>query len=214
MALKHLDNFAFVTVMNVEVYPGGTKFVNDGETGFENKPLLPKKADGTTNQDRIALLDSLTMSNITQEGPVKQARGGIRAEPIIRFRKTIRVEMEDVVAKVDSLNALFAAKLTPGEDGKYTGFTITDEFATMLALRGTTYIIDKTTGERQWVEIIFNRFLPDSVFEMMLEAEGDIGMMNVAGELFPNDCGDYFEVRRIDALTPLDCELPEEEVGE
>jgi len=220
-----LKDFAFATVMDVEVYPEGTQFLADAQGN-----IIPVAADfeGTpTAQDavtRIALLDSLTMSNITQEGPQKETRGGTAAEPIIRFRKTVRLEMEDVVITPVAMRALFGATLYD-EDGARIdpdtfdpendiigGFGITDTFAKMLTLRGKTFVIDRATGDRRWIDITFKRFLPDSVLDMMMEAEGDLGIVNVAGELFPDGCGEYFTVGRI--VSP---ECPDEDddpVGE
>lgn len=185
MALE-LRDFSFVTVMDVEVYPA-LHADSSGEITFNQN-------------ERITTLDSLTISNITQEGPEKETRGGIHAEPIVRFRKTVRLEMEDVIARIESFDALFGAnlKVDDSDSDSIVGFAITDTFAKHLTLRGKTFVIDRETGRRQWIELVFKRFLPDSVFDMMMEAEGDIGMINVAGELFPDDCGEYLTITRIE----------------
>jgi hypothetical protein len=200
-----LKDFAFATVMDVFVYPSEVFFAEDaGEIKAYTQP-----AGAGTEVLPIAKLDSLTMSNITQEGPEKETRGGTASEPIIRFRKTVRLEMEDVVVTPPALRALFGAVVydqngqridfdtyNPATD-KVTGFAITDTFAKMISLRGKTFVIERETGERRWIDITFNRFLPDSVMDMMMEAEGDLGVVNVAGELFPNACGEYFTLGRI-----------------
>ena len=184
MALE-LKDFSFVTVMDVEVLN------KDGE------PFTP-----------AITLDSLTISNITQEGPEKETRGGIHSEPIVRFRKTVRLEMEDVVARAEAFEHLFGANIYKDTDEKVVGFGITDKFATMIQLKGKTFVIDRDSGERQWIKIAFKRFLPDSVFDMTMEAEGDIGMINVAGELFPDECGEYFTV---DTIPGPECPAPSPE---
>jgi hypothetical protein len=197
-----LKDFAFATVMDVEIYPEGTLFDEQGafKTVNSTRTAVP----------RIAKLDSLTMSNITQEGPNKETRGGIASEPIIRFRKTVRLEMEDVVVTPQAMRALFGARLFD-KDGdpivvtestdydalEVGGFGITDTFAKMLTLTGKTFVIDRETGDRRWIDITFKRFLPDSVLDMMMEAEGDLGIVNVAGELFPDECGEYFTIGRV-----------------
>jgi len=201
-----LKDFAFSTVMDVEVFDKEVYFYEDGNNGIKAWDA-PEGETGATIVTPIATLDSLTMSNITQEGPEKETRGGIAAEPIIRFRKTVRLEMEDVVVTPKALEALFGARLrketvVDPEDSQetieiITGYGITDTFAKMISLRGKTFVIERTTGERRWIDITFNRFLPDSVMDMMMEAEGDLGVVSVAGELFPNDCGEYFTVGRI-----------------
>jgi len=246
MALYALRDFAFATVMDVQVYKEGVNFTASADTGFlfansvaiananditvtaflaltltgdlvgintlanENvlwyKEVKDDEADPKTYNffsvtAPITTLDSLTMSNITQEGPTKETRGGIYAEPIIRHKKTMRVEMEDVVLKPAALEVLFGATLYYSEDettdpDKITGFGMTDRFASMLTLKGRTYVVDKLDGTRKWIDIVFKRFLPDSVVDMMMEAEGDLGVVNVAGELFPDACGEYFTVGR------------------
>ena len=220
-----LKDFAFSTVMDVEVYPEKTTFVevtlNPGEPN-ESKEIQAKLGGATIQP--IATLDSLTMSNITQEGPQKETRGGTAAEPIIRFRKTVRLEMEDVVITPKAMRALFGAVLfdeegeriegAPGDNVTDTvgGFAITDTFAKMLTLRGKTFVIDRVTGERRWIDLVFKRFLPDSVLDMMMEAEGDLGIVNVAGELFPDECGEYFRLGRI--VSPECPDEDEDPVGE
>ena len=185
MALK---DFAFATVMDVYGFAGEDK---TKMTAFD--PNKDELAQGT---DYTFLLDSLTISNITQEGPQKEARGGIHGRPIIRHKKTVRLEMEDVVARIDTLEHFFGANI--GDDN--TTFALTDRFPDGIGLIGKTYVVDKETGTRQWVQIKFNEFLPDGIFDITMEAEGDLGMISIAGELFPNDCGEYFEVKQIDGI--------------
>jgi len=224
MALYALRDFAFATVMDVQVYnegvnftaaDNGVLFVKGNELTPVSPALVPVGTEGTdwfrltvgetekfyAITAPVTTLDSLTMSNITQEGPTKETRGGIYAEPIIRHKKTMRVEMEDVVLKPAALEVLFGATLYYSEDettdpAKITGFGMTDRFASMLTLKGRTYVVDKLDGTRKWIDIVFKRFLPDSVVDMMMEAEGDLGVVNVAGELFPDACGEYFTVGR------------------
>ena len=211
MAVYELKDFAFSTVMDVEVFDTEVDFIEDGGEIV----AVPKGATTTAiTVEPIAVLDSLTMSNITQEGPTKETRGGIASEPIIRFRKTVRLEMEDVVVTPTALRALFGANVTTetvahgnGTKEVVTGFGITDTFAKMISLRGKTFVIERATGERRWIDVTFNRFLPDSVLDMMMEAEGDLGVVNVAGELFPDECGNYFTVGRIPSR---DCSAEDE----
>lgn len=199
-----LKDFAFATVMDVygfvqEDNTDNIEAVEDALDDGENPPKYvpavgesgePGYVAATAGYDFV--LDSLTISNITQEGPVKEARGGIHGKPIIRHKKTLRLEMEDVVARLETLEHFFGATI----DGEK--FTITDKFPKKLTLIGRTYVVDKETGGRVWMKLKFNNFLPDGVFEIGMEAEGDIGMIGIAGELFPNDCGEYFTATRID----------------
>ena len=185
-----LKDFAFATVMDVY------GFADEDREARETKMAAfdPNKEDLKQDTDYDFLLDSLTISNITQEGPQKEARGGIHGRPIIRHKKTVRLEMEDVVARIDTLEHFFGATIDKDENT----FSLTDKFPDGIGLIGKTYVVDRDTGKRQWVQIKFNEFLPDGIFDITMEAEGDLGMISIAGELFPNDCGEYFTVKHID----------------
>lgn len=202
MALT-LQDFAFATVMDVYGFVQEVEAVNTANIGAVETALNtgkdPKKYDPDDPEGPILgydfVLDSLTISNITQEGPVKEARGGIHGKPIIRHKKTLRLEMEDVVARLETLEYFFGATVDTAEET----FAITDKFPKKLTLIGRTYVVDKDSGDRIWMKLKFENFLPDGVFEIGMEAEGDIGMIGIAGELFPNKCGDYFTATRIDS---------------
>jgi hypothetical protein len=204
MALT-LKDFAFATVMDVYGFVQEVEAVNTANIGAVETALNtgkdPKKYVAAVGETPAVpgydfVLDSLTISNITQEGPVKEARGGIHGKPIIRHKKTLRLEMEDVVARLDTLEYFFGAKVVKTDP---ESFTITDKFPKKLTLIGRTYVVDKDSGDRIWMKLKFENFLPDGVFEIGMEAEGDIGMIGIAGELFPNECGEYFTATRIDS---------------
>lgn len=59
-------------------------------------------------------IDSLRISNITQEGPNKTVKGGLYANTQMRYGKTMRLEMEDVVGRIEVLERLMGAKLIDG----------------------------------------------------------------------------------------------------
>lgn len=215
-------------------------------------------------------LDTLRISNFTQEGPTKTAKGGINAEVVMRYGKTARLEMEDVVGRIDVLTGLLGARAVNGTgtatkvqtfiavEGQkvfelervaltLTGVTIagqaaaspvldatkryvtvtespaagavvivtytyntvdalqfTDKFEDMYRIEGRTFVVNQATGKREYINIFVHKFLPDSLFNMNMEAEGDFGVMNLAGELFTNDCGVFYEFTI--GQTPSDCE--------
>ncbi|RLI49299.1 hypothetical protein DRO61_05265 [Candidatus Bathyarchaeota archaeon] len=159
-------NLAFVTVMDVTVYSAE-------DLGGSN----------------LGTIECLTISNIIQEGPRKEARAGKDAQPCIRYGKTMRLEMEDVILRTEMLEAFFGATVVAG-----VSVAFTDEFATPISLTGDAYVVNKDTGARDEVTITFNSFLPDSVMDITMESEGDIGMISIAGELFPDANGAYFTI--------------------
>ena len=82
-----LDRFGFVTVFN---------------------PTF-KTQDGQS-----FTIDSLRISNLTQEGPTKTIKGGLYANTQMRYGKTVRLEMEDVVGRIDVLQHLMGANIIDG----------------------------------------------------------------------------------------------------
>ncbi|RLI49301.1 hypothetical protein DRO61_05275 [Candidatus Bathyarchaeota archaeon] len=140
----------------------------------------------------LATLECLTISNITQEGPRKEARAGREAQPCIRYGKTMRLEVESVIFNYKVLATLGGATLD--DEVTPTSYSVTDFFPGGYGIIGDSYVVNKTTGAREMIWVIFSEYLPDGVFDITMEAEGDIGMFNLAGELFPDVNGVYFRI--------------------
>jgi hypothetical protein len=237
MAIKDkLTKFAFVTVFNAKVYEA-----SDYETNG-------------TGATEVANLDSLSVSNFTQEGPNKTAKGGLYANTLLRYGKTMRLEMEDVIGKLDSLKAFMGVeekdisgdqvktfeasdgqtdfdlndadatvtlvevnseddstatdtagvvKLTAAASegdiitvhysttGTTTDIVVTDKFAGLKAIVGETFLVDDN-GNKNWINVVIPKFLPDSIFNQTMEAEGDFGVISIAGDIQANDCGEFY----------------------
>ncbi len=238
-----LANFTLVTVMRPVFYE------SDGNGG--------KGAE-------LFTLESLRISNFTQEGPTKTAKGGFNANTILRYGKTMRLEMEDVIGKEAALTSLMgveyvagagatssvsatetfealagqtiftlanvmdgtigdatvlvdgAVATTPAKVGANAisvsdvlaggeivsvtynhiiqageKYSITNKFATPKYIEGTTYVIDPSDGSKQWIQVHVPSFLPDSLYSFTMEAEGDFGVLAIAGEVQANDCGEF-----------------------
>ena len=170
-----------------------------GKFGFATvlEPTFYEVGAAIEEANELFTIDSLRISNITQEGPTKEAKGGLHAKTQMRYGKTMRLEMEDVVGRIEVLGRLMGAKLieedaVPGPGKVVTGIQITEKFAKPVQIVGRTFVIDQTDGEKEWVTIHIKKFLPDSVFEQTMEAEGDFGAMNIAGQIFPDDCGVFY----------------------
>lgn len=187
-----LTNFGFVTVMDIKVYEGTIFATGEEANGYTyGEVAFDAYGDGTLPAADVltvlATIDSLSISNISQEGPRKEARGGLYAQPKVRYGKTMRLEMEDVLVNSEALDALGAANVTAGV------ITMDETFQTHKVLVGKTFVVNKATGDREWTYVVFPRFLPDSIFDLTMESEGDIGVMSLAGELFA-DADDKFFV--------------------
>ena len=178
--------FSFVTVMNVKVIDPDITFGSEEDNYLHYADLVEKLLE----TDVLATIDSLSISNLTQEGPRKEARGGLYAQPQVRYGKTMRLEMEDVMASIKALDALGIVDAVIEEE-EVTEVNITETFPKAMMLLGETFVIDED-GNRKWTHILFPRFLPDAIFDLTMESEGDIGMVNINGELFPDENGDFF----------------------
>lgn len=122
MAFTVNDKFTFATVM---------------------KPAFYDLAD-TNRETKLFTLDSLRISNITQEGPTKTSMGGIFGETVIKYGKTMRLEMEDVITKLDALTYLMGATLSsPSTATVSQAFVATgaDQDLTLAATPTTTPIV-------------------------------------------------------------------------
>lgn len=161
-----LNNFLFATVIK----PTFTEIGGDGLT---------------------FTLDSLRISNITEEGPIKTYKGGIYAKTQARYGKTVRLEMEDAIATVKIMEGLFGA-VADEEKGLQFGNTFSGK---KFEITGDTFVIDKATGQKKKIKFTFNEFLGDELLNLTLEAEGDFAVMNFGGELLPDDeTGLFFSI--------------------
>jgi hypothetical protein len=167
-----LAKFGVVTVMEAEFFPATATTLTAG-TG-------------------LFTLDTLSISNLTQEGPVKMSKGGLNAEVVLRYGKTARLEMEDVVGRIEALKHLMGVRADDNDEP--TKYFITDRFGGYYKIKGRTFVVNVDTGAREYVDIVINKFLPDSLFNLSMEAEGDLAVFNLAGEIFTDDCGIFYYI--------------------
>lgn len=180
-----IQRFGVVTVMNVRVYEW-----SDVETWFNNSEDLstPYEAYQDINElTPLCTLDTLKISNISIEGPSKTISGGRYANPIMKFGKTARLEMQDALGHIDAIDALCGgiAERTGTSSGNYIGLHIGEDFNTPKLIIGDTFFIDQATQQQVPVVIIFYKFLPDSLFNLTQDAEGDASVFDMNGDLLP-----------------------------
>ena len=138
-------------------------------------------------------IDSFQITNISMEGPRKEARGGADAEPLIRYGKTVTIELEDVFMREDSLKHFGGGEYNGGKTEVSFGTTFSSSTYTLV---GTTFVVGQD-GEEKPVTVTMYNFLPNQIFDITMESEGDIGVMNITGELFPNEDGKFFEIENL-----------------
>lgn len=213
------NGFGIVTVMNARIYDFSaveSKFSK--ATGFAGLQLdKDGKIDGTIKP--ICRLDTLKVANVTVEGPTKTVTGGQNANPLIKFGKTARLEMQDALGNSRAIEALcgglnewsvpnasdasVSEHFTSHTEDTTTTYQLKDgafpehidgkselvalhygpDFTGAKTIVGDTYFIDKETGKQVKVQIVFYQFLPDSIFNLTQDAEGDATVFDMNGDL-------------------------------
>lgn len=172
-----IQRFGVVTVMNAKVYD----VVYDGsapKTVDEVLALYPES-------NALANLDTLKIANVSQDGPDKTVTGGQYSNPLIKFGKSARLEMQDALGNSDALDALCGT--VTEHNGSLTGNRIAlhvgEQFAGPKCIIGDSFFIEQKTGAQVPVKIIFYQFLPDSLFNLTQDSEGDATVFDMNGDL-------------------------------
>ena len=186
-----MQRFGVVTVMNARVYEWSDvkDWFNseDLSTPYEIYRDITNDSNDLTPLTPLCTLDPSKISNISVEGPSKTISGGQYANPIIKFGKTARLEMQDALGHIDAIDALCGgiAERTGGLDGNYIGLHVGEDFNTPKLIIGDTFFIDQATQQQVPVVIMFYKFLPDSLFNLTQDAEGDASIFDMNGDLLP-----------------------------
>lgn len=191
---KMLRNFGVVTVMNAKVF--------DYSLISDHFNLKTVKCDEILeylmqNEDKaLCELKTLKVANVTQEGPTKTVTGGQYTNALIKFGKTATMEINDALGNVDAIEALCGGVVehfhNTGDHSAYdTGATdvlhISTNFGGPKTILGDTFFIDQESGQQVKVNIIFYQFLPDSIFNLTQDAEGDASVFDMNGSLGVTD---------------------------
>lgn len=186
--------FAIVTVMNVNVYNyTEANFVTKDETtGKITKTNTPNEVIAAYEKEGskpLCEIKTLKVANVTMEGPTKTVTGGQYSNPLIKYGKTARLEMQDALGSANVIEAFGGAFIGHAEStsGKITGLHFSEEFAGAKTLIGESFFVDKETGRQIPVKVIFYQFLPDSLFNLTQDAEGDATVFDLNGDLLVSD---------------------------
>ena len=176
-----MEAFGVVTVMNADVY------TFDGDAMKTQTPYQIVKT--LSGQSAICHLDTLKVSNVTVEGPSKTVSGGRYANPLIKFGKTARLEMQDALGNIKAIDALCGgvAEHKESATGDYIGLHIGEDFNSAVTIIGDTFFISKKTQQQVPVKIIFYQFMPDSIFNLTQDAEGDAAVFDMNGDLLTTE---------------------------
>ena len=177
------NGFGIVTVMNASVYDVAYTGFNDttGKEELKDPKAILALYDGET---AICTLKTLKVANVTQEGPNKTVTGGQYSNPLIKFGKSARLEMQDALGNAKAIEALGGATIGYQADkSTISALHFGEEFSGPKTIIGDSFFIDQTTGKQIPVNIIFYNFLPDSIFNLTQDAEGDATVFDMNGDL-------------------------------
>ena len=172
-----IQRFGVVTVMNAKVYD----VVYNGTTPATVDEILAMYPE----ENALTTLDTLKIANVSQDGPDKTVTGGQYSNPLIKFGKSARLEMQDALGNNEALDALcgtiseYNAKGFTGRIALHVG----EQFAGPKCIIGDSFFIEQKSGAQVPVKIIFYQFLPDSLFNLTQDSEGDATVFDMNGNL-------------------------------
>ena len=170
-----MNAFGVVTVMNACIYKlkPGRSYVGRGSCvhGETNGGALKPDDFVCTG----LYLDTLKIANLTQEGPTKTITGGQYANPLLKYGKTMTIEMQDALGRAPVLVEFFGCDY---EDGV---LSVTDKFPGAFAIEGDSFFIDQKTGDKVPVHIFIPQLLPDAILSLTQDAEGDAAVFDLNG---------------------------------
>lgn len=177
-----LEKFGVVTVMDVELYPTVRWTYDEVYADDFDEDYAPGEwnAVATFESKKPAVyLDTLKITNINAEGPSKTATGGMAADVLLKYGKKFTMEMQDAMGRFDVLTNLYGAKVSKNKQI----LAITDRFPGEYTLVGSTFVIDQATGAKQPVKIIVPIFLGNGIFNLTQDAEGDVTVFDLNGDV-------------------------------
>ena len=173
------NGFGVVTVMNAKVYDAPEASVLKGLTAYEIY-------ERSKTMQLLCEIDTFKVANVTEEGPSKTVTGGQYSNPLIKFGKSARLEMQDALGRAAAIDALCGG-IMETEDLAVTGLHFGEDFVGPKMIVGDSFFIDRKTGQQVKVKIIFYQFLPDSIFNLTQDAEGDATVFDMNGDLLTTE---------------------------
>ena len=173
------NGFGVVTVMNAKVYDAPEASVLKDLTAYEIY-------ERSKTMQLLCEIDTFKVANVTEEGPSKTVTGGRYSNPLIKFGKSARLEMQDALGRAAAIDALCGG-IMETEDLAVVGLHFGEDFVGPKMIVGDSFFIDRKTGQQVKVKIIFYQFLPDSIFNLTQDAEGDATVFDMNGDLLTTE---------------------------
>lgn len=138
-----IRRFGVVTVMNADIY--------DYDPTLEGESVENFLA-GLGNS--ICHLDTLKIANVTEEGPTKTITGGRYSNPLIKFGKSARLEMQDALGNIEAIDALcggvseYSATTASASTRTYTHLHFGEDFNGPKTIVGDSFFIDQKVDNK------------------------------------------------------------------
>ena len=176
------NGFGIVTVMNALVFNAPEAEVFKGMTAYDVVKNYTKD-----HPSYLCSLDTLKVANVTQEGPNKTVTGGQYSNPLIKFGKSARLEMQDALGNAEAIESLCGGIQEWNADSALVGLHFGEDFVGPKMIIGDSFFIDRKSGQQVKVRVVFYQFLPDSIFNLTQDAEGDATVFDMNGDLLTTE---------------------------
>lgn len=180
--------FGVATVMNVCLF----KLSENVKYGLNT---LDTKTDfvhigNIKNPNRFVYLDTLKISNIQESGPKKTFKAGAKNIPIVKYGKTVKIDIEDALGRLDTLVNFFNLHF----DDDFNIIYSDNNFSEPFALHGEMQVVDMS-GQKHTLFIFIPCFVPQNNLTINQDAEGEFGIFDLSGDIFsmPIQITKYYE---------------------
>ena len=194
------SGFGVVTVMNARVFKQPIEELLGMKPGDLVKQKVHDIVKLLVNLDstNYIKLDTLKIANINQDGPTKTITGGQTGSALLKYGKTATIEIQDALGRAEALELLGGATIETfekqtGTEGAQTNTGIGegnlkvihfgDQFGGPKPILGESFFVDQKTGKQIKVYILIYEMLPDSIFNLTQDAEGDATVFDMNGSL-------------------------------
>ena len=179
-----MNGFGIVTVMNARIY----ELPENADEIFAELTAEEIRNEAFGDESRfteLARIKTLKVANVTVEGPEKTITGGQYSNPLLKYGKTARLEMQDALGNAKAIEA-FGGAINEYSDPEYTkvvAMHVTEDFAPVRMVIGDSFFIDQATGKQVKVNVMFYQVSPDSILNLVQDAEGDASVFDMNGDL-------------------------------
>ena len=173
------NGFGIVTVMNAYVFDALSVEEYTNSTPYD----IIAYAKLHENDKDTLYIDTFKVANVTQEGPTKTVSGGQFSNPLIKYGKSARLEMQDALGRSKAIEKLCGGIQEWNENSALTSLHFGEDFTGAKLIVGDSFFIDRKTGRQVPVKVVFYQFLPDSIFNLTQDAEGDATVFDMNGDL-------------------------------